>query len=179
MEANLTRGRGPTQGEFHAAISTYSGRWYSACLRITRNRDLAEDAVQDALLAAWHKREQFNAEARLDTWIHRIAVNSALALLRRQRPGLFGALDEDYEDDTPSPQQHAENRDIEDNLGRACRQLSEIERVCFMLKHIEEWRLKEIAEVLDTNINTVKQALFRALKKLRVAMSDLKGNHHE
>ena len=77
----------PTQAEFHAAISSRSDRWYSACLRITRSPELAEDAVQEALLSAWAKRHQFNHTARLETWIHRIAVNAALQLLRKNRPG--------------------------------------------------------------------------------------------
>ena len=51
--------------------------------------------------------------------------------------------------------------------------LSEIERVCFVLKHLEQWRLKEIADELDVKIDTVKQALFRGVKKLRVRMKDL------
>lgn len=179
MVAILQRGRAPTQAEFHAAISGYSDRWFAACLRITRSRELAEDAVQDALLAAWHKRDQFKADAKLDTWIHRIAINSALGLLRRQRPGVFTALETDYEDKGASPEQQAEEQDIETSLGRACRHLSEIERTCFMLKHLEDWRLKEIAEALDTNVNGVKQALFRALKKLRVTLADLQSNAHE
>lgn len=71
----------PTQADFHEAISSRSDRWFAACLKITRNRDMAEDAVQDALLSAWNKRHQFDNSARLDTWIHRIAVNAALQLL--------------------------------------------------------------------------------------------------
>ena len=71
----------PTQAEFHEAISNRSDRWFSACLRITRNHELAEDAVQEALLSAWNKRDQFQHSARLETWIHRIAVNAALQLL--------------------------------------------------------------------------------------------------
>ncbi len=70
-------GSAPTQAEFHEAISNRSDRWYSACLKITRNPDMAADAVQDALLNAWNKRHQFEQTARLDTWIHRIAINSA------------------------------------------------------------------------------------------------------
>ena len=49
----------PTQADFHEAIANRASRWYSACLKITRDPDLAEDAVQDALLNAWNKRHQF------------------------------------------------------------------------------------------------------------------------
>ena len=70
----------PSQADFHRAISERSDYWYSACLRITRNPDLAADALQDALLSAWDKRDQFERSARLDTWIHRIAINAAPAV---------------------------------------------------------------------------------------------------
>jgi len=53
--------------------------------------------------------------------------------------------------------------------------LSEIERVCFVLKHLEQWRLKEISLEIDASIGTIKQALFRAVKKLRVSMADLRS----
>ena len=53
--------------------------------------------------------------------------------------------------------------------------LSEIERVCFVLKHLEQWRLKEISQGIDASIGTIKQALFRALKRLRVSMADLRS----
>jgi RNA polymerase sigma-70 factor (ECF subfamily) len=167
----------PTQAEFHAAISSRSDRWFSACLRITRNRELAEDAVQEALLSAWTKRHQFNHTARLETWIHRIAVNAALQLLRKNRPGVFEPLETDVADDGASPEQSRQDQDLEDELSSALTSLSEIERVCFVLKHLEQWRLKEIAEEFDINVGAVKQAVFRAVKKLRVLLNGMQGEN--
>ena len=149
----------PSRAEFHEAISNRSDRWYAACLKITRNQHLAEDAVQEALLAAWNKRHQFQQTARLETWIHRIAVNSALHVA----------------DETESPESAQHDFELNHELSRAFKVLSEIERVCFVLKHLEQWRLKEIADELDVKIDTVKQALFRGVKKLRVRMKDLQG----
>lgn len=166
----------PTRADFHEAISTRSDRWYAACLKITRNRDLAEDAVQEALLSAWNKREQFHGDARLDTWIHRIAVNAALQLLRKNRPGVFEPLEEEPADATGSPESAAQDRDLDRELSSALTHLSEIERICFVLKHLEQWRLREIAEELDIGINTVKQALFRGVRKLRGSVTSLQGN---
>lgn len=165
----------PTRADFHAAISNRSDRWYAACLKITRNPDLADDAVQDALLSAWAKREQFRDGAKLETWIHRIAVNAALQLLRKNRPGVFQPLETDIEDNTDTPEQAQHNHDLGNELVVAFKGLSEIERVCFVLKHLEQWRLREIAEELGTGVDTVKQALFRALKKLRVRVTSLQG----
>jgi RNA polymerase sigma factor (sigma-70 family) len=53
--------------------------------------------------------------------------------------------------------------------------LSEFERVCFALKHLEQWRLREIAEEVGSDVGAVKQAVFRAVRKLRVRMSSLQG----
>ena len=56
---------------------------------------------------------------------------------------------------------------------RRWRELSEVERVCFVLKHLEQWRLKEIADELGSNVGNVKQAVFRAVHKLRGALPAL------
>lgn len=171
-------GRVPTQADFHEAITARSDRWYSACLKITRNPDLAADAVQDALLNAWNKRHQFNASARLDTWIHRIAINSALGLLRKNRPGVFEPLETDVSSDTLPPERVLEEHELESSLARALSELTEVERVCFVLKHLEQWRAKEIAADLNCTEARVKQAVFRAVKKLRANMQELQREAH-
>lgn len=168
----------PTQADFHEAISARSDRWYSACLKITRNPDLAADAVQEALLNAWDKRHQFNSAARLDTWIHRIAINAALGLLRKNRPGMFEALESDIESNTVEPDRAWEEHELENSLARALARLTEIERICFVLKHLEEWRAKEIAAELGINDGRVKQAVFRAVKKLRTSMQGMRGESY-
>jgi RNA polymerase sigma-70 factor (ECF subfamily) len=165
----------PTQAEFHEAISNRSDRWFSACLRITRDPELAADAVQEALLSAWHKRHQFQGDARLDTWIHRIAINAALQVVRKRRPGVFEPLNTEILDDGNSPESDLANQDLGDSLCRALRHLTEMEQICFVLKHLEQWQLREIADELGTNVSVVKQALFRGVKKLRVRMADMQS----
>lgn len=165
----------PTRAEFHEAISRRSDRWFSACLKVTCNPDLAEDAVQDALLSAWNKRDQFQRTASLDTWIHRIAINAALQILRKRRPSSFDPLESDIADENESPERTQAESELSSKLSIALSQLTEIERICFVLKHLEQWRLKEIAGELDTNEGVVKQALFRAVRKLRVSMAGLRS----
>jgi RNA polymerase sigma-70 factor (ECF subfamily) len=175
MVAVMKSVRPPTRAEFHEAISSRSDRWYAACLKITRNQDLAEDAVQEALVSAWDKRHQFRETARLDTWIHRIAINAALQLLRKQRPGVFEPLETEIADNSRSPEAALREHELGGELSAAFTDLSELERISFVLKHLEQWRLKEIAAELDVSIDAIKQALFRAVRKLRVSMQDLKG----
>lgn len=136
---------------------------------------MAEDAVQDALLSAWNKRHQFDNSARLDTWIHRIAINAALQQLRKNRPGAFEPLETDIADHSDNPEGIRSEQELGRDLASALTHLSEIERVCFVLKHLEQWRLKEIADEINANVGTVKQAIFRAVRKLRVRMAGLQG----
>lgn len=165
----------PSQAEFHQVITQGADRWYAACLRITRNRAMAEDAVQDALLNAWNKRHQYERSAKLDTWIYRIAVNAALQLLRKNRPATWEPLESDVPDDSCLPVDARAEDELSSELMQALKQLSEIERICFVLKHLEQWRLKEIAAELDTSVDTIKQAVFRGVKKLRVSMAGLRS----
>jgi RNA polymerase sigma-70 factor (ECF subfamily) len=160
----------PEPDEFHTVLSERSVRWYNACLRITRDPELAADAVQEALLKAWHRRTEFRGEAALDTWIHRIALNAAIDLTRKRKRRSEDELDVDAHESPP--QDAPEGEYVHDALNRdlavALQRLSATERQAFMLKHIEGWRLDEIAESLNTTISNVKSALFRGIRKLRV-----------
>jgi RNA polymerase sigma-70 factor (ECF subfamily) len=154
-----------------------SVRWYNACLRITRDADLAADAVQDALLKAWHRRDEFRGEAELSTWIHRIALNAAIDLTRRRKTRAEEELDPEAFEAAPSSS--AESEYTQDALGRdmsvAMQRLTNKERQIFLLKHVEGWKLDEIAESLQTPLGSVKNSLFRAVRKLRVDLQVWRG----
>src|SRR4051812_16413385 len=164
---------------FHTVLAERSGRWYNACLRITRDADLAADAVQEALLKAWDRRDEFRGEAALDTWIHRIALNAAIDLTRKRKRRAEEELHDDAFE-TPSsdtPEAEVSEESLHRDLAVALQRLSTMERQAFLLKHIEGWRLDEIAESLQINVPAVKHALFRAVKKLRVDLHVWRGEN--
>ncbi len=167
----------PRPDSFHAVLSERGVRWYNACLRITRDADLAADAVQEALLKAWGRRDEFRGESELDTWIHRIALNAAIDLMRRRKPQRQEELDADSLMAAPaaSPDGEYVQEALSRDLITAMQRLTTMERQTFLLKHIEGWRLEEIAESLQTNANNTKQALFRAVRKLRVDLHVWRG----
>lgn len=162
--------------DFEALLAERAGRWYSACLRITKSPTLAEDALQEALIKAWGARAQFAGRAALDTWVHTIAVRCALDQLRARK--LLSA--DDVDEATPdtwenSPHQALHLLQLDQQLARAMTRLSTQERVCFELKHREEWSLDEISLALELSLNSTKQALFRAVRKLRMALPHWQG----
>jgi RNA polymerase sigma-70 factor (ECF subfamily) len=167
----------PKLDEFQNLLQTRGARWYNACLRVTRDEGLAEDAVQEALLKAWREREQFRGEAELDTWIHRIALNAAIDLMRRRKSISDEEIDADQEAAPPSvsPETAYTQTAMGRDLGQAMARLTAMERQSFVLKHLEGWKLDEIAARQGTSVNNTKQALFRAVKKLRVDMDAWRG----
>jgi len=170
MLTGLMRTSPRPEDEFRALIARRGARLQAACTRITRDPALAEDAVQEALLRAWRAREQFRGDAERDTWVHRIAINAALELVRR-RGAMADHVDEPdasigmIDDDDPA-RAHLRSA-FGAETGAAMARLSEFERVCFVLKHLEQWKLEEIATHFDRSVNSIKQALFRAVGKLR------------
>jgi RNA polymerase sigma-70 factor (ECF subfamily) len=166
---------------FHTMVNERGGRWYNACLRITNDAALAEDAVQDALLRAWGRRSEFRGEADLDTWIHRIALNAAIDLVRRRKPQLQLQIQEEVVANlamavpAASPESDYAHQALGKDLAVAMQRLTAAERQTFLLKHIEGWRLEEIAASQHTNVNNAKQTLFRAVRKLRADLHAWRG----
>ena len=174
--------RSPRVGvdDFEVLLAERAGRWYSACLRITKNPCLAEDALQEALIKAWGARTQFAGRAALDTWIHTIAVRCAVDQLRARKLLHAECFDEaildtsiDTRENLPHQEMHLQQ--LDQQLTRAMTRLTTQERVCFELKHREEWSLDEISRALELSLNATKQALFRAVRKLRMALPHWQG----
>ncbi len=162
--------------DFEALLAERAGRWYSACLRITKSPSLAEDALQEALIKAWGARTQFAGRAALDTWVHTIAVRCALDQLRARKLLGVESVDEPMSDlQENSPHQELHLQQLDQQLARAMTRLTVQERVCFELKHREEWSLIEISLALELSLNATKQALFRAVRKLRAALPHWQG----
>ncbi len=164
---------------FEATLRAHAGQWYSACLRITKDAALAEDAVQEAMLKAWDRRSQFQGQAELASWIYKIAVNCALDVLRRNRPALAFEVPESaaslaVESADADPLQHSAQLQWQGSFERALHKLTDLERVCFVFKHVESYSLDELASKLGCSISSVKQALFRATGKLRSQLTNPK-----
>lgn len=170
---------------FRRLVEAHARALFTVCARITRDAVLAEDAVQEALLNAWRHLRDFDGRSGFRTWLHRIAVNAALEQLRRNARHETATTDmrnDDEDEDflaqhaseSPTPEQHALGgeigRHVEANIGR----MTTIERAAFLLRHTEGRSIEEIAQTLSLNISASKQAIFRAVRKLRGALQPLR-----
>jgi RNA polymerase sigma-70 factor (ECF subfamily) len=169
---------------FDAWMKAEQGRIYRLCFHLLGDREEADALTQEVFLKAFRA---LNAPGRLGPqdpakWLTRVAVNACLDRLRSRR-WQFWRRRIRPEDEAavlavaPDPAPNAEDRifgaEIAARLNQALGTLSGQQRAVFALKHFEDRSLKEIAEILDLDLGTVKAHLARALAKLRRELHDL------
>lgn len=152
---------------------------HALCMRITRDAGMAEDAVQEALYKAWRALPDFDGRSAFSTWLHRIAANAALEQLRRNARHRHEETDggeddlallDSVEAGAPEPEDHAASGEIAARVDRQLARMSVMERTAFVLRHHEGESLEAISQALGINIGQAKQAVFRAVRKLRLAL---------
>ncbi|HZY72468.1 MAG TPA: sigma-70 family RNA polymerase sigma factor [Edaphobacter sp.] len=155
--------------------------------RITGNQADAEEAAQEAFLRAYNKLPGFRRDASFSTWITRIAMNTAINLVERRgrdlsRNGLRIADNSSAADQTvqmadtcPGPERQLLDREAATLRAEALAALTPMERTAFTLRHMEDLPIAEIAAALNVPANSAKQAVFRAVGKLRRSLAPLAG----
>jgi RNA polymerase sigma-70 factor (ECF subfamily) len=162
---------------FEELVNRYEGKIFRLTMNITRNREDAEDAMQDAFLKSYSHLKDFQEDSRFYTWLVRIAANEALMRLRKRRPNQF-SLDEPIEGDEdlmprelkdwgPSPEQRFAQTEMREILNEVIDKLEPDFRLVFVLRDIEELSTEETASTLGISIPAVKSRLLRARLKLR------------
>jgi len=163
---------------FRHLVDAHAAALFRVCARITGDRALAEDAVQEAFFNAYRHLREFDGRAAFSTWLHRIAVNAALGEMRK-RNRVEAALPEDDEaadvlasalEGPPGPERQAASAEFGRDIARQLKRMSAIERTAFVLRHHEGQSIEEISATLSLSESASKQAIFRAVRKLRGAL---------
>ena len=169
--------KGGDAGAFDELVNRYEKKIFRLTMNITRNREDAEDAMQDAFMKAYSHLDRFQEESRFYTWLVRIAANEALMRLRKRRPNQF-SLDEpvESEDDFipqqiedwgPSPEQRFAQTEMREILRGVIEDLPHDFRIVFLLRDVEGLSTQETAESVGISEAAVKSRLLRARLKLR------------
>ena len=167
---------------FAELCQPYAEKILRATYRITKNREDAEDAVQDSFLKAFLHIEQFDGRSSFSTWLTRIAINSALMTMRKRRnfseipvedPGDSGAIGwcQEIADSAPNPEKHFLAQERERLVQKAIRSLRPSIRGVLEMHHLQDYSLVEIARVMGISVGAVKGRLVHARKALRRAPS--------
>jgi RNA polymerase sigma-70 factor (ECF subfamily) len=162
---------------FEELVNRYERKIFRLTMNITRNREDAEDAMQDAFLKSYSHLKNFQGDSRFYTWLVRIAANEALMRLRKRRPNQF-SLDEPIEGDEelmprelqdwgPGPEQRFAQTEMREILSSVIDELEPEYRTVFVLRDIEELSTEETADAVGISVPAVKSRLLRARLKLR------------
>lgn len=170
---------------FRVLVERHTRSVFRLAFRLTGNEHDADEVVQDAMIKAYRQLHRFEARATFSTWLYRIASNCAVDLLRA-RPRRFESLDQAEGDDGPAPlnatdaEPSAERLVLSDQIKQRIQatlgRLSALERSAFVLRHVEGLSIDEISQQLNLKTNATKHSIFRAVRKMRVALEPFVGS---
>ena len=165
---------------FDELVRRYLKPLFNYSFGLTGDRGSAEDAVQDCFYGAWRHLRRFDPQRSFKSWIYRIARNATLDILKKRRTVPFAAFDNDdgsnilaetVSDPGPWPDELFDKADALRVLNEALRQLPMPFQEVIDLRHRDELAFREIAEVLDEPIDTVKSRYQRGLIRLKRLLS--------
>lgn len=163
---------------FGEIVRRWERRIFALAYGMLGREDDARDATQETFLAAFRNLRGFRGEAKVSSWLHRIAVNQCITRQRRAKVRSESALDEEQEKRAErfaipldhSPVNLVEGRQETAAVRRAINSLPLELRQVVIMKEFEELTFREIADVLDLPLSTVKSRLYTAMKQLQMRL---------
>jgi RNA polymerase sigma-70 factor (ECF subfamily) len=164
---------------FDQLVLKYRGRVYSVVYNLTSNREDAADLTQDAFIKSFQSINRFQGQSSFFTWLYRIAVNSTLTHLRKNRLRTFFSFEKINEDDKVSAEVIAAltdttgadhetfARELQEKLNEAMQKLSIRHRTVITLFEIDGLGHQEIAEIMNCSVGTVRSRLHYAKQLLQ------------
>jgi RNA polymerase sigma-70 factor, ECF subfamily len=167
---------------FGELVRRWERRIFALTYGMLGREEDARDATQETFLAAFRNLRGFRGEAKVSSWLHRIAVNQCISRQRRSKVRSESALEEEHETSftTPraySPAHVAEGRQETAAVRRAINSLPVELRQVVVMKEFEELTFREIADALDLPLSTVKSRLYTALKQLQMRLQKFEGRN--
>jgi len=175
----VAQAREGDQDAFGMLVERHSLRLFQLVYRMTGNEQDAEDVVQETFLRAYKQLSRFESRAGFGTWLHRIAANCSLDLLRKRKrqDEKVEAVELESEDpllplssQAPAPDDQVFHLEVRQKVEAVMEQLTAMERAAFVLRHFEGKSIEEIGSALGTGPSATKQSIFRAVQKLRRAL---------
>lgn len=180
--ALLRRAKQGDDQAFGQLVEACLDQAYRLALRIVDDPGDAEDALQDALYKAWRALPQFRGESRFLTWLYRIVWRVSVDRARKVKAlpldeSLLDAAEasSDQESDWYDPERRLEGAEAQREVEEAMRRLPAPYRAALTLYYIEGLAVREIAQVLDVPVGTVKTHLHRARTALRRELEHARG----
>lgn len=169
---------GESPDAFGVIVTRWERKIFALCYGILNREDEAKDAAQETFIAAYKNLSKFRGDAKVSSWLHRIAVNQCLTTKRRNKSRSESFLDEETNEQERvfvAPAHLSPSRKTEQNerlalIRQAVKALPMDLKQVVLMKEFEEMTFQEISESLDLPLSTVKSRLYTALKQLRMKL---------
>ncbi len=166
------------QEAFGEIVRRWERKIFALCFGMLAREDEARDAAQETFIAAYRNLAKFRGEAKVSSWLHRIAVNQCLTTKRRAKTRSEDFLDEEKNEEERyfiAPERTSPSRTTEANerltlVRQAVTSLPSDLRQVIVMKEFEEMTFQEISETLEVPLSTVKSRLYTALKQLKMKL---------
>lgn len=166
----VERLRQPAQcrAAFNEVIAVYSEPLYRQIRRLVQDHDDAADLLQNTFLKAWQSLELFRGDAKLSTWLYKIAVNESLSFLARERKRNNLSLDDQESAlaNTIEADAYFDGDELQMMLRKAVLTLPEKQRVVFNMKYFDEMKYEDMSSILGTSVGALKASYHLAVKKI-------------
>jgi len=172
------------QNAFEELVYRYDRNVLSVALKYANNEDDAKDLYQEVFIRVYQGLKNFRFQSEFSTWLFRITTNVCLTYKSRSKEYLKVSIDRSFDDEeqeissTPelvyegsSPEEISSDTNIGEIVNDAVESLSPKQKMTFILKHYEGYKIREIAEMMNCKEGTVKKYLFDATKNLRKKLS--------
>jgi RNA polymerase sigma-70 factor (ECF subfamily) len=156
------------RGAFAQVVSTYSERLYWQIRKMVLSHDDANDLLQNTFMKAWLNIEYFRGDAKLSTWLYKIAINECITFLNRQRATNTASIDDadTFLLEKLKGDEYFDGDDLQLKLQKAILLLPDKQRLVFNMKYFEEMKYEQMSEVLGTSVGALKASYHHAVKKV-------------
>lgn len=163
------------QQAFGKVIRHYSEPLYWQIRRIVIDHESANDILQEAFIKAWININHFRGDAKLSTWLYKIATNEAITHINRERNKQTSSLDDEdsFLINNLEADEWFDGDDLRLELQRAINKLPEKQRIVFNMRYFDEMKYEDISEVLGTSVGALKASYHHAVKKIEEYFSAL------
>lgn len=153
---------------FDMLVRQYLQPVYSFIYRFVQDKQNAEDLTQEVFVKLWKNAKKFNPEKNFKTWLFSIAKNTSLDFFKKKKTVPFSHIEKEImPDPAPLPDEIFKNTELSNKLNSILKKLPLNYRMVVFLRYNDHMKFREIAEILDEPLNTIKNRHLRALKKLK------------
>lgn len=160
---------------FQTLMRAYGEPMYWQIRKLVMSHDDANDLLQNSFIKAWTNIGNFRGDAKLSTWLFKIAINESLNFLNRERKkaNITDGGEDSFLLDNLEADTYFDGNELQRELQKAIARLPEKQRIVFNMRYFDDMKYEEISDILGTSVGALKASYHHAVKKIEAAIGSL------